>query len=257
MIRENAVRKRLASGEVSLGTMVFEFASPGLAQLAGLAGAEFVIFDQEHNGWSSDTLRWLLATARSSAVVPLVRPPATQYHLLAGLLDLGALGLMVPMVESEEQARLIVASAKYPPEGRRGAGFGLAHDGYTGGSVPDKMRAANRNTLLMAQVETAAGVEAADRIAAVPGIDVLWIGHYDLTNSLGIPGQFDHPAYLAAVERVLAATRAHGKALGMMVGSVAEGRACLDQGFRILAYGRDTALYQDALASGLAALRSA
>src|SRR5205807_7320501 len=153
----------------------------------------------------------------------------------ARVLDVGAQGLMVPMVEDEEQARLLVASAKYPPEGRRGAGFGLAHDDYADGDIVAKMRSANREGLLIAQIETARGVENVDRIAAVPGIDVLWIGHFDLTNSLGIPGQFTHPAYVGAVETVLDACRRHGRAPGFMVSSVEEGRAALAQGFRAVA----------------------
>ena len=124
------------------------------------------------------------------------------------------MGLMVPMVESAEQARRIVASAKYPPVGRRGVGI-LYRDDWVEGSVAATMERVNRELLLIAQVETAAGVEHAEEIGAVDGIDVLWIGHYDLTASLGIPGQFEHGDYLDAVERVLEAARATGKALGI------------------------------------------
>ena len=160
----------------------------------------------------------------------MVRVPATQYHLIARPLDVGAMGLMVPMVESAEQAQTIVDSAKYPPVGRRGAAFGVAHDDYTGGDIIEKMDIANDEVLLIAQIETARGVENVDAIAAVDGIDVLWIGHFDLTNSLGIPGQFSHPTYLEAVERVLEACQRHGKAPGIMAGAVADGQALLAAG---------------------------
>src|SRR5881409_2932891 len=105
----------------------------------------------------------------------------------------GAMGLMVPMVENAEQAAKIVRSAKYPPEGRRGAAFSMAHDDYEGGNLVEKMRRANSETLLIAQIETTAGLENVEAIAAVPGIDVLWVGLFDLTNFLGIPGQMTHP----------------------------------------------------------------
>lgn len=254
-MRTNGVKRALAAGGTALGTMVFEFNSTGIARVAAVAGAEFVIFDMEHTGWSIETIRTLLATARAADIVPMVRVPATQYHLIARPLDAGALGLMIPMVESVEQAELVVRSAKYPPQGGRGAAFGFAHDDYLPGDAVEKMRRANEETLLIAQIETARGVENVEEIAAVAGIDVLWIGHNDLANSLGIPGQFAHPAYLAAVERVLGACKQHGKAPGIMATSLAGARDQLDQGFRCLAYGGDTWLYSQALGQGLGTLR--
>ena len=164
---------------------------------------------------------------------------------------------MVPMVQSEEQARRIVQSAKYPPVGRRGAAFGVAHDDYSRGDVAEKIRTANVEGLLIALIETVEGIEAVQHIAAVDGIDVLWVGHFDLTNSLGIPGQFQHPSYLEAVERVLAACRKHGKAAGFMVASPEEAEAKLEQGFRCLAYWGDIWLYQQALTNGLERTRRA
>src|SRR6476660_2911382 len=104
-MRANPVKRKLAQGGVSIGTMMFEFDSPGIGRVAALAGAEFVIFDMEHSGWSDETVKNLIATTRSSDTVPMVRVPSTQYHLLSRPLDVGAMGLMVPMVEDEAQAR--------------------------------------------------------------------------------------------------------------------------------------------------------
>ena len=255
-MRENPVKRKIAGGGVSLGTMAFEFSTTGLARLAAGAGAEFVVFDQEHTGWSVETIRMLVATSGAADIVPMVRVPTTQYHLIARVLDVGARGIMVPMVDSPEQARLIVQSAKYPPVGRRGAAFGVAHDDYTGGDVAEKIRSANDELLLIAQIETVAGVECVEQLAAVDGIDVLWIGHFDLTNSMGIPAQFDHPRYLDAVTRVVAACQTHGKAAGIMAGNVSDAKATLAQGFRIVAYSGDLWLYQQALREGLATIRA-
>jgi 2-dehydro-3-deoxyglucarate aldolase/4-hydroxy-2-oxoheptanedioate aldolase len=255
-MRPNPVKKKLREGGVALGTLVMEFGTTGVARIAAAAGAEFVLFDMEHNGWSMETIRTLLASAGGAGVVPLVRVPATEYHFLARALDVGAMGLMMPMVESGEQARLIVQSAKYPPFGRRGAAFGVAHDDYRPGDNLATMRSANDETLLIAQIETAKGLEQLEEIASVKGIDVLWIGHNDLTNSLSIPGQFEHPRYREAVERVLDAARRHGKAAGFMATGVEQGAALLAEGFRIVAYGGDVWLYQQALRDGLAALRN-
>lgn len=143
----------------------------------------------------------LIATTRCTEMIPYVRIPATEYDFIARVLDMGAMGIMVQMVESAEQAEAIVASAKYPPVGRRGAAFGVAHDDYGSGDIVEKIKTANSETHLIVQIETAAGVENADAIAEVDGIDVLWIEHFDLTNSLGIPGQFDHPRFKEALGR--------------------------------------------------------
>ena len=156
----------------------------------------------------------------------------------------------------KRQAQRIVASAKYPPLGRRGAAFGVAHDDYTGGDIVEKIKTANSETLLIAQIETEAGVANADAIAALDGIDVLWIGHFDLTNSLGIPGQFDHPRFKESLATVLAACVKHNKIPGFMAGDVASGKGLLDQGFRMIAYGGDLWIYQTALRQGVRELKT-
>jgi 2-dehydro-3-deoxyglucarate aldolase/4-hydroxy-2-oxoheptanedioate aldolase len=254
-MRENKVKRLLRSGGVPIGTMVFEFNTPGIARIAAAAGVDFVIFDLEHTGWSLETLRLLMATSRSADLDAMVRVPATQGHFLSRVLDVGAAGIMVPMVETEEQARDIVRFAKYPPEGRRGTCFAVAHDDYRDGDIGETMRSANAEGLLIAQIETVQGLENLEHIAAVDGLDVLWIGHFDLTTSMGIPGQFDHPRYKDAVAHVLDASRRHHKATGFMVKSAAEGEALVRQGFRVLAYWGDLWIYRQALAEGVAALR--
>ncbi len=254
-MRTNQVKRKLAAGAVSIGTMVFEFGSTGVGRIMGQAGADFVVYDMEHSGWSIETIRNLMATTRSADIVPLVRVPATQYHLMSRPLDVGAMGLMIPMVESVEQAKLIAQSVKYPPLGRRGSAFGFAHDDYAPGDVNQKMESANQEVLTMAQIETKDGVDNVEAIAAVDGIDVLWIGHFDLSVSLGVPAQFEHPLYMEAVERVLAAANNANKVAGIMTGGVAIGREQLAQGFRMMAYSGDVMIYGEALRQGLDALR--
>jgi 2-keto-3-deoxy-L-rhamnonate aldolase RhmA len=255
-MRTNTVKQKLANGEVSFGTMIFEFNTSGIGRICGEAGAEFVVFDMEHTAWSVETIRNLIATTRSSTALPFVRVPATAYHLMSRPLDAGAMGLMVPMVETVEQAELIVRSAKYPPAGGRGCAFGVSHDDFTGGDVFAKMASANDEIFLMAQIETATGLENCEAIAAVDGIDCLWIGHFDLTASMGIVAQFDHPDFQAAVDRIVAACDANGKAAGIMAGSVDVGKQWLQRGFRAVAYNGDLWIFQQALGEGIAALRA-
>jgi 2,4-dihydroxyhept-2-ene-1,7-dioic acid aldolase len=254
-MRPNTTKSLLAAGKTPVGTFVFEFNTPGIARIIAEAGADFLVFDMEHTGWSVETIRTLLATTRSTSLVPLVRVPATEYDFIARVLDMGAMGIMVPMVESAEQARAIAAAAKYPPIGRRGAAFGIAHDDYTGGDIVEKISSANREGLLLAQIETVAGLANVDAIASTPGIDVLWIGQFDLSISMGIPGQFTSPELIAAMDRVIAACKKHGKVAGIMAPDLASGRDLIKQGFRMISYSGDLWVFQAALRGALDELR--
>jgi 2-dehydro-3-deoxyglucarate aldolase/4-hydroxy-2-oxoheptanedioate aldolase len=254
-MRINQVKKTLRDGGLSIGTMVFEFNTTGIGRLAAASGAEFVLFDMEHTGWSVETIRMLLATSVSANTVPLVRIPATDYQFVARVLDMGAMGIMVPMVQDAEQARNLVNFAKYPPVGHRGGAFGISHDNYEDGPAVDKMTSANDEILLIAQIETVSGLENVEQIAAVDGIDVLWIGQTDLSNSMGIPAQFEHPDFQAAVDRIVSVARAAGKAAGYMGMSLDECENLYQKGFRCLAYSGDLWLYQEILGESISALR--
>ena len=255
-MKSNKVKQTLKEGGTSIGTMVFEFCTPGIARLSAEAGAEFIMYDMEHTGWSVETVRDLIATTNPEHIEPLVRVPATQYHFIARVLDVGARGVMVPMVSDARQAEVIVQSGKYPPVGQRGAAFEIAHDNYASGSVVSKIDHANSEGLLIAQIENRPGLDNVERIAAVDGIDVLWIGGFDLSNFLGIPGQFDHPEFIAALERVVDACQRHNKTAGYLVNNIEEGAERLRQGFRCLAYGGDLWLYRRALREGIEGLQA-
>jgi 2-keto-3-deoxy-L-rhamnonate aldolase RhmA len=257
-MRENPVKRKLQSGEPSFGVLAWEFVTPGLPVVLEMGGAEFCIFDMEHSGLSLETMKGLIRWCRGTSVVPLVRVPSHEYRYVAGALDIGAQGLMIPMVESAEQAREVVAWAKYAPQGKRGTAFGCAHDDYRGGgaaAVVDTMRRANDEGLLLFQIETVTGVERVEEIVAVDGVDVAWVGHGDLSVSMGLPYQFDHPDHVAAVDRVAAAARDAGKAAGRMVTDVATGRQLLERGYRMLAYGPETTLLARAVREGIEGIR--
>jgi 2-keto-3-deoxy-L-rhamnonate aldolase RhmA len=256
-VRDNPVKKILSEGGHARGAMVFECIFAGLPQLVSNAGAEFILYDMEHTGLGFETLKTQLALCRGLPLVPMVRVPRGDYHFIARALDIGAVGVMVPMVASRAEAEHLVSCTRYPPEGRRGAAFGFAHDDYQGGDVGDKMAALHARTLVIAQIETDEGLRNVEAIAAVPGIDALWIGHFDLTNFLGIPAQFDHPAYLAAVDRVAAACAAHGKTAAILATDETWARDYAAKGFRLMAYGIDQLLLQDALRHGLDIVRDA
>lgn len=255
-MRENSLRRVLAAGRHAAGTMVFEFNTPGIGRLLDSTGVDFVVFDMEHSGFDMDQVRNLISWSRAASFTPIVRVPAADYHFMARVLDVGAAGIMVPMVGTREQAEAIVRACKYYPRGQRGAGFSLAHDDFQPGSVADKMAAANRDNLVVLLIETAQGVQNVAEIVAVPGVDVIWIGHFDLTQSLGIPGQFDHPLFTEAIDAVVAACAARDVPMGILVNDAAAGRVWIERGFRVICYSADVWLLQRALAEGVAWVRS-
>jgi 2-keto-3-deoxy-L-rhamnonate aldolase RhmA len=254
-MRDNHVKRTLRAGGVSMGVMCLEFATPGIGRLSASAGAEFAVFDMEHTGWSLETIKMLVATSRSVDLVPVVRPPVTDYHHIAHLMDVGAMGLVVPLVNSAEQVKFAIECATYPPRGRRGCAFAMSHDDYQGGDLTAKMRHADDNLLVIAQIETAEGLANVDAIAAIEGVDGLWIGQFDLTTSLGIPGQFDHPKFVDATRQVVDACHRHGKAATLAVMDVDQLCAGPANGFRMLVYAADLWIYQQALRRCFRAIR--
>jgi 2-keto-3-deoxy-L-rhamnonate aldolase RhmA len=145
---------------------------------------------------------------------------------------------------------------KYTPDGKRGVALQVAHDRYRPGTVADKFAAANRATTLFCQIETAEGVKNADALAALPGVDCLWVGHFDLSVSLGVPGQFDSKIFQDAIAKVVAATERHKKALGRLVPTVEQGIELNAQGFDFICYSGDVWVLHNALAEAIDRLRA-
>jgi 2-dehydro-3-deoxyglucarate aldolase/4-hydroxy-2-oxoheptanedioate aldolase len=246
-MKPNAIKQDVLAGKTVAGAMIFEFFSPGISSILANAGCRFVLYDMEHTGLGFETLKWLFSSCRGLPIEPMVRVPRGEYTWLARALDLGARGVMIPMVESPEQARSIVQACRYPPIGRRGAAFGFAQCDYLGGDVGEKIRRYNERTMVIAQIETERGLEQVDEIAAVDGIDVLWVGHFDLSNFMGIPGRFDEPRFDAAMRKVANVARRHGKAAGFMATDAAWIARAREMGYTMIAGGTDTGLLELAL----------
>src|SRR5262245_26081481 len=157
------------------GHFVVEFATPGIGHILKGAGCDFVLFDTEHSGFSTDVVKACVRYFEAAQLPAIFRVPSKSYHHLARYADMGAQGIMVPLVNDAREAQDLVACVKYYPDGKRGVGVGLAHDNYTGGAVPEKLQRLNERNCLFVQIETAAGAENVDAIAAVPGVDCLWI----------------------------------------------------------------------------------
>jgi 2-keto-3-deoxy-L-rhamnonate aldolase RhmA len=211
----------------------------------------------EHSGASFETMKEQVMYCRAADIVPLVRIPGPDYHFIARALDIGMMGIMVPMVESAEVARHIVSCARYPTAGRRGSAFGITpHDSFSTMHVAEKQKLANDRTLVICMAETPKGVENVDAIAAVDGVDMIWLGHFDLTSFMGITAQFDDPRFTSAVDTIAAACKKHGKTAAYVAADEKLARAFHDKGYRCLAYSNDVQLMQTALARGIAALKA-
>lgn len=253
MSGENPVSRAINARGVAIGAMLYEFDTPGVMRILAGAGVDFAIFDLEHTGWDPGSMRAVLAAGRDTGVHPILRVVRAHYHLIAPALDAGAKGVMAPMVETADEAQMLVESAKYPPLGKRG--FGVLYSDELAGGAAAIVEQSNRTGTVIAQIESATGLENADAIAAVEGVDVIWLGHFDLSLSLGVPGQFDHPDFVAAVDRLGKACRRQGKPLAQMVADVEQGRELRRRGFQVLAFS-DIWIFESALRAGLADLRA-
>ncbi|GHS98494.1 hpch/hpai aldolase [Synergistales bacterium] len=213
------LKEKLANGQKIVGTMLRITRNPAVSYLAKNAGLDFVMYDCEHSNYNFETLHDAFVTANALSFSGLVRVPEGTKDNISRVLDSGAIGVMVPMVETKEHAETVVKYSKYQPIGDRGYTAGGAHTAYLNGKHVDLMKQGNDKVLSIAQIETKLAVENAEAIAATEGIDVLLIGPNDLSLSLGIPGDMMNPIELDAIAKVAAACKKHKKYFGMHAGA--------------------------------------
>jgi 2-dehydro-3-deoxyglucarate aldolase/4-hydroxy-2-oxoheptanedioate aldolase len=249
------LKQLAASRELKVGNFIVEFATPGIGHILKAAGMDFAFFDMEHSGFTFETLKSAIRYFEAAGVPTIVRVPAQESDMLARACDMGAEGLIAPMISTVAQAQAMVDAVKYFPAGRRGVGLQMAHDNYRAAPVADALKAANDRTAVICLIETAEGARNVDAIAALPGVDGLWVGHFDLSVSLGIPGEFGHPKFEIAMDGIIAAAKKHGKALGRLVPNVEQGITFHRQGFDFICYSGDVWVLRDGLAAASKAIR--
>jgi 2-dehydro-3-deoxyglucarate aldolase/4-hydroxy-2-oxoheptanedioate aldolase len=254
-MKPNRLKQVQSEGRIPIGHMVLEFGTRGVAQMLEVAGLDFVVIDMEHTGFSAANVADLIAWFKATTVAPFVRVPQLLHHFVARSLDAGALGIMVPNVVSGAQARALVDAAKYAPLGKRGVILGEAHTHFKSVDPSEFMAFSNQNTTLICQIESREGLDNLDEIAATPGVDVLWIGHFDLTQSLGIPGQFHNQLFLDAAKRVIETARKHGLGAGIQPNSLAQAQEWIELGFDVISYSGDLYVYLDAMTRAVADVR--
>ena len=242
-----------------VGTFLFEFVTPGIGQILKAAGADYLVLDMEHTGFSFDTVRQVVRHCNAADLPIVVRVPSQQRHHVSRALDTGADGIMVPIVSSVEQAKAVLDAAKYWPDGTRGVALGLGHERFAMRSEPllDRFAEQNARTAIILQIEDPRGAAAADEIAALPGVDMLWLGHNDLSVALNKPGAFNDPAFTKAEQQMIAAARKHRKSAGRLGVDARQAAEFVRMGYDFVAIAGDVWLLQQAFAAGVDIVRKA
>ncbi len=226
---ENPVRRQLREGRPVLG-LTITTPSPDVAAQAGNLGFDFIWIEMEHSAVTLETARAMILATRGTPTVPFIRVPVNELWTAKRALDIGALGVIFPFTSTPELARRAVEACKYPPLGKRGFGPGLA--GLRWPAPGGYQDFADQNAMVVVIIEQKEAVERIEEIAAVPGIDVIFIGTSDLSFSLGLRGRQDDPRHREAVARVVAAARKHKIPLGRPAGNPAQLKEFIEQGFQ-------------------------
>lgn len=253
----NRAREKLARNELVLCMGLRQARTADIPMIAAQAGFDAIYVDMEHSPASLETVSTLCAGALGAGITPIVRPPGHGADWISRVLDGGSQGLLVPHVSSAKEARAIVDAARFAPLGHRSVMGPTPALGYQALPLGETNKALNAETLVIVMIETPQGVERADEIAAVDGIDMLLIGSNDLCTELGIPGELRHPKLRAAYESVAKACQAHGKSLGVggIRGDVELQTRLVGLGARFIIAGNDVSYLAGAARADVQALR--
>ena len=241
----NRFKAALAAADRPLIGLWMAMANPYTAEILGECGYDWLVIDGEHAPNTLTTMMAQLQALSAAAAAPVVRVPIGEAWVIKQVLDLGAQTVLVPMVDSADQAATLVRAVRYPPQGMRGVGASFARAGRFG-TIPDYVTTANAQIALIVQVEAAAGIAAIDAIAATDGVDGVFIGPSDLAADMGHPGQPGAGPVQAAIRHGLARVRAAGKAAGILSTEEAAARRYIDWGATFVAVGGDVGLFRAA-----------
>jgi 2-dehydro-3-deoxyglucarate aldolase len=250
------LRQILHAGGYVVGSWI-NTASPIVAELMAATGFDFLTVDVEHSAVELPQVQALFQAIRSGHpdCAPLVRLPGHDYAVTKRYMDAGAAGVIAPLINSPEQAADIVRAVKFPPHGSRGVGFCRANQ--YGMNLEDDVATSHEHTLVCIQIEHIDGVRNIARILAVAGIDAVLVGPYDLSASMGLTAQFDHPEVVSAQRRILEACQAHGITAGIHVvlPDAAQVVQRFREGYRLIAYSLDITMLMHVCRQGLSEIR--
>jgi 2-keto-3-deoxy-L-rhamnonate aldolase RhmA len=229
--------------------------SPEITRILAAAGLDWTYLDSEHGGFDLETLQDLARAANDNGLCPIVRVAELQYALVARALDCGAQGVLFPRVESPELLAQAISWTRFPPLGVRGFGLQPTHLNYEMKAMPDIIAHMNQQVMVVLQIETVAAMNRVDELLAVPGVDAVMIGPADLSVSLGVPGQFEHPTMVAAIENIRDACIRAGVAPGLHVRLLKLAQYWRDRGLTFLSCNSEIGFLLEKAQETVAALR--
>ena len=252
----NRVKHALREGRLQIGCSYSQLRSPEVATILGKAGFNWTYLDAEHGGFGIETLQDLCRASIAAGMMPIVRVADIQYALVARALDCGAMGVLLPRIESPEILERAVSWTRFPPLGVRGYGLGPPNVEYEAVTIPQIIEHRNANTMVALQIETKLALERREELLSVPGVDAVMVGPADLSISLGIAGQFEHPLLVDAVDKIRDSCLAHGVAPGIHMRSLAVAKFWKERGMTFLSTGSETSFLFDKAAEAVRTLRS-
>ena len=232
-MKKNLLREKLQKGGVAAG-VIMQDPAVQIVEVLGLLGFDWLFIDCEHGSINMENVGHLVMAAELRGITPLVRVPQNLPEVILHYLDVGAMGILIPGVETAEEAQRAVNAAKYPPQGARGLAGVRGADFGLSGPLGDYVKVANRETMVLAVVETRKGVDNIEGILETEGIDGVSIGNNDLSQSLGVPGQTNHPLVLEAIDKILAVAKKKGKPIGGLIRGGETPQQYIEKGYRML-----------------------
>ena len=256
-MKPNALRTKLQQGKPVYGTMAQAVRLPALGQIMALAGCDFLFFDMEHGAFTIETIADMVQITRLAGVTPLVRVPNDAYHLMARPLDAGAQGLMIPRVETKAQVEHIIECTMYPPLGDRGCSVAKGHNDFASQDLWEFTEAANRENLIILQIERKKAVEDIDDLLSVPGVGGAIIGPNDLALSMGVRSADKLGALEEPIQHVLDAALKRKVPCGIHIGNLEWLAEWQRRGMQLICYSTDINFLRNGAASGIRKLQEA
>jgi len=255
-MRVNSVKRALKEGQLQIGCGFNQIRSLEVPRILAAAGFHWTFLDGEHGGFDVETLQDLCHECAAFGISPIVRVADMQYSLVARALDCGAQGVIFPRVESPELLERAVSWTKFPPVGVRGFGLAATHVDYERATIPQILEHMNANVMVVLQIETKLAVDHRDELLSVPGIDAVLIGPVDLSISLGVPGDFQHPSMIEAMEKIRDSCLKHGVAPGTQARTVPLAKFWKERGMIFLGSGSETGFLFEKASEVAAALKA-
>ena len=246
----NPLKEKILKGQVTLGTF-HELISPNALELEAYAGMDYLVIDTEHGAADVESTQELIRACKLANATPLVRVKDGERNSILKMLDIGAMGLIIPDIKSREEVEKVISYGKYPPLGNRGVAPSPGSHYWTQDYMKDGLQGyfdlANNNQLLLAQCETRECLEDIEAISQINGLDGIFVGPFDLSVSMGIAGQFSHPEFIKAIDRILKACKEANILSFIYVPDIKTAKSRIDQGFQSITYSMDALILHEAV----------